>query len=117
AECRRLLEVSKQTGTLLMVAHCRRFDAVWQAWGKYVTQGKLGDSILWRHVMAGVGPGRWFMDDKLGGGPLMDGAIHNYDFANWMWGDPQRVVASGIKLDPNVTAVDTATAIVEYENN
>jgi predicted dehydrogenase len=58
----------------------------------------------------------WFVDDKLGGGPLIDGAIHNQDFAAWLFGDPQYVQASGIKIDSKVTAVDTATAIVHYAN-
>ncbi len=113
ADCRRMIEASKQTGQLLMVAHCRRFDSIWGAWGKAVVEGRIGAPVMWRDVSAGVNGG-WFMDDRIGGGPLIDGAVHNYDFANMMWGDPLNVVASSIKLNEEVTAVDTGTAVVEY---
>lgn len=54
------------------------------------------------------------MDEVLGGGPLIDGAVHNYDFANWIFGEPESVVASAIKMDPQVTALDTGSAVVRY---
>jgi predicted dehydrogenase len=54
------------------------------------------------------------MDDALGGGPLIDGAVHNYDFANWLFGDPEQVLASTLKLNQGVTAVDTGSTIVRY---
>ncbi len=115
AECRKLNRLSETTGTLLMVGHCRRYDPHWGSWGTYVRSGRLGWPVLWRHTMAGSGPSSsWFMDEKLGGGPLLDGAIHNYDFANLIFGDPESVVASTIKLNPAVTAVDTGSAVVRY---
>jgi myo-inositol 2-dehydrogenase/D-chiro-inositol 1-dehydrogenase len=114
AECRRLNDLAEKTGVPLMVAHCRRYDPYWGIWRKAVLAGRIGAPVLWRHVMAGRGPGRWFMDERLGGGPLLDGAVHNYDFANWIFGDPVSVVAGTIKMDPAVTAADTGSAIVQY---
>lgn len=113
SDCRKMIEVSKKTRQLLMVAHCRRFDSIWGAWGKAVTSGRIGGPVVWRDVSSGLNGG-WFMDEKIGGGPLIDGAVHNYDFANMMWGDPISVIASSIKLNKKVSAVDTATAVVEY---
>jgi predicted dehydrogenase len=114
AQCLRLIEDAEKTNTLLMVAHCRRFDPYWTAWGKYVTAGKLGAPVLWRDVRASPGHGSWFMDHELGGGPLMDGAIHNYDFANWIFGAPESILSSAIKLDPTVSAIDTGSTIIRY---
>ena len=117
AQCHKMMEASKRHKTFLMVAHCRRYDPDWGAMARVVKKGGLGRPVLWRSVMAGIGPRRpWFMDDKLGGGPLLDGAIHNYDFANLVFGDPESVVCSGIKLDNSCTAVDTASAIVRYKS-
>ena len=113
ADCREMIEVSNETKQLLMVAQCRRFDSIWAAWGKAVTDGRIGNPVIWRDVAASIN-GSWFMNEEIGGGPLMDGAVHNYDFANLMWGDPIRVIASSVKLDENVTAVDTATAVIDY---
>jgi len=114
AQCQQLIEEATQQNTLLMVAHCRRFDPYWSAWGKRVTAGELGMPILWRDARARINARNWFMDEDLGGGPLLDGAIHNYDFANWIFGEPESVYASALKLNPNVSAVDTATAIIRY---
>jgi predicted dehydrogenase len=117
AQCRALNRVQAKTGTLLMVAHCRRYDAHWGTWGKAVRAGRLGFPVLWRNCSAGLGPGRWFMDDELGGGPLIDGAVHNYDFANMIFGDPESVVSSTLKLDPKVSAIDTGSAVVRYADD
>ena len=115
AQCQRLIEDAANADTLLMVAHCRRFDPHWKSWGELVTNGTLGTPILWRDARARLGPGSWFMDDELGGGPLIDGAIHNYDFANWIFGEPESVLASAIKMDPAYSAVDTGSAIIRYK--
>lgn len=114
AQCHQLNEDAAKANTLLMIAHCRRFDPYWKSWGAYVIAGKLGSPLIWRDVRAGFSPGGWFMDDDLGGGPLIDGAIHNYDFANWIFGEPESVLASGVKMDPAVSAIDTGSAIIRY---
>lgn len=114
AQCQRLIEEAEKNNTLLMIAHCRRYDPYWNSWGDYVRAGKLGAPLLWRDVRAGFSPGGWFMDHELGGGPLIDGAVHNYDFANWIFGEPECVLASGIKMDPTVSAIDTGSVIIRY---
>jgi myo-inositol 2-dehydrogenase/D-chiro-inositol 1-dehydrogenase len=99
-----------------MIAHCRRYDPEWGAIAKVVQSGRLGSPILWRHVLACVGPRNWFMDDKLGGGPLIDGAVHTYDYANYMFGKPDTVLSSSIKLNRKLTATDTGSAVVRYKS-
>lgn len=117
ADAHRMIDVSEKTRKLLMVAHCRRFDTDWGTMAKIIGSGTLGGPVLWRHVNSWLinfgGP--WFMDHKLSGGPLMDGAIHNYDFANLIFGEPESVIASSIKLTKK-TAIDTATAVVRYKS-
>jgi len=116
ADCHRMIDVADKTGQLLMVAQCRRYDADWGTFAKVYRSGKLGKTVLWRHCMAGNSPpSPWFMDDKLGGGPMIDGAVHNQDFAVMLFGDPTHVVVSSIKLT-KYSAVDTATAVVHYQN-
>ena len=116
ADSRRMNDVAAKTGKLLMVAQCRRYDTDWGAFAKIIQSGGIGQPVLWRHVMAGYGPRvPWFMDAKLGGGPMMDGAVHNQDFANMIFGDPVSVTASAIKLT-NWTCVDTASATIQYDS-
>ena len=114
AQCHRVNEVARKSRKVMMVAHCRRYDPDWGQIERIYRQGVLGKPVLWRSISAGRGPQNWFMDDKLGGGPLMDGAVHNYDFANLLFGDPQEVYASSIKLS-KCTAIDTGTAMVHYK--
>ena len=114
AAARRMIETARKARRVLMVAHCRRYDADWGTFGRIVKAGKLGRPLMWRSVMGGhAPPAPWFMDEKLGGGPLFDAAIHNIDFANALFGDPRHVLASSIKLT-DCTAQDTTTAIVRY---
>ncbi len=115
-DCRRMIDVADKTGRLLMVAQCRRYDTDWGTFAKVYRAGKLGSPVLWRHCMAGNRPPTpWFMDAKLGGGPMIDGAVHNQDFAVMLFGKPTEVVVSSIKLTKH-TAVDTASAVIHYEN-
>jgi predicted dehydrogenase len=116
AECQEMNEAADRARRLLMVAHCRRFDADWGAFARTYIAGELGERILWRLVRGGVIGGKWFMDEQCGRGPLFDGAVHNYDFANWIFGPAESVVGSSIKLDPSCTAIDTGNAIVRYRN-
>jgi predicted dehydrogenase len=120
ADCQKMIDAAEKYKQVLMVAHCRRFDTDWGTFGKIYKNGELGDKILWRHTNASMialwNPSKWFLDEKLGGGPLIDGAVHNYDFGNSIFGDPESVIASSIKLSNDCTAVDTATAVVQYKN-
>ena len=114
ADCHRMLDAAGKTRQKLMVAHCRRFDPQWGTMAKAIASGVIGQPVLWRAVAAHVfRVAPWFMDEKLGGGPMIDGLVHNYDFANLMFGEPQYVQASAIKLSRH-SATDTATAIVHY---
>lgn len=114
ADCRKMIEAAKRSRKILMVAHCRRFDRDWGRFAQIIKSGTLGRPIIWRSIVGERGPDGWYMDEKLGGGPLMDGAVHNYDFANMLFGAAACVTAHPIKLNPRITTVDTATAMVEY---
>jgi predicted dehydrogenase len=116
-ECQQMLDAADRAGKLLMVAHCRRFDVDWGTFANIYRAGRLGEQVLWRSVRGGIGPRNpWFMDHNMGGGPLFDGAIHDQDFGNWLFGDPDSVMGSSVKMDPKSSAIDTASAIIRYKN-
>jgi predicted dehydrogenase len=120
ADCHKMISASEKYKQLLMVAQCRRFDTDWGTFGKIYKAGELGEKVLWRHTNASklsiYNPSKWFLDEQVGGGPLLDGAVHNYDYANHIFGDPESVIATSIKLDNDCTAVDTGTAVVQYKS-
>jgi len=116
-DCQEMNDAAEKAGKLLMIAHCRRFDTDWGTFANVYRAGEIGTPVLWRSVRAGIGPlSPWFLDEKLGGGPLMDGAVHDQDFGNWLFGDPESVIGSSIKFDPKCTAIDTGSVVIRYKS-
>lgn len=91
---RRMKKVCDESGVRLTIGFVRRFDAQWGKLKQIVQSGVLGTPVIWRFA-AGDRPAHpWFRDETKGGGPLMDGAIHNYDSALQIFGPAASVQAS-----------------------
>jgi predicted dehydrogenase len=92
AEAEAMLEASQQSGALLMVAHCWRFDAE-VLWLKQHV-GQLGKIIRTKGygVHSHWGPDGWFAQAQYaGGGSIADMGIHAIDTARFLLGDPKPV--------------------------
>lgn len=112
-----MIEECDKAGVKLGLGFVRRFDNLWLKMADIVKSGTLGHPIIWRSLSAGVGaPTPWFFDRELGGGPFVDGAVHNYDFGALMLGKVVQVTANLKTLRSGTTAKDTGTAILDYEN-
>lgn len=114
-ECDSMIDACEKAGVTLMVGQVRRYDSDWGTWRKVVESGTLGRPVIWRQTQAGSGPGSWFMDDKMGGGPFMDGCVHNWDFANLVFGKPESAHATLMRLSGS-SAFDTGSATVKYKS-
>ena len=112
-DCDRMIDACERAGVLLMIGHVRRYDADWGAWKKIVQSGRIGRPVIWRQTAGGAGPGGWFMEAGMGEGPFMDGCVHNWDFANAVFGEPVEATGSLARLYGK-TALDSGTAIVRY---
>jgi predicted dehydrogenase len=91
AECDEMIEVSRASGALLMVAHCWRFRDEVLAMRERVASGELGEVVKTRGYGAHAtwGPEGWFVDPALaGGGALVDMGVHAIDTARFLLGDP-----------------------------
>ncbi len=119
AQCDALLAAAARSTGTLTVGFVRRYDADWGTMAKIVTDNAIGRPVIWR-VMAGHGGPAvaWFNDHDKGGGPLMDGAVHNYDFMlQRMFGPARRVLAVGLQWDTERNrCLDTGSVIVEFES-
>lgn len=112
-----MLQAQQESGAPLQVGFVRRFDAEWLAWREAILQNKIGRPVIWRDIMAGPGPGNaWFNQDEKGGGPFLDGCIHNLDFALWTFGPAEWVFAHGRTLHEGNTAIDTGTATIRFQS-
>ena len=99
AECDEMIDVSRASGALLMVAHCWRFRDEVLAMRERVASGELGEVVKTRGYGAHAtwGPEGWFVDPALaGGGALVDMGVHAIDTARFLLGypTPSRVCAA-----------------------
>ena len=114
ADARRMARACSQADVRLTIGFVRRFDAQWGKLKEIIQSGAVGEPVIWRFAGGGR-PGRpWFRDENKGGGPLMDGAVHNYDFALQIFGPAASAQASSLQFDPTSVGADTASVIVNF---
>ena len=115
ADAQEMIDACSQAGVILMLGFVRRFDNDWGTFKRLVEEGAIGRPVVWRHFMAGGGPhNSWFIDGEKGGGPIIDGAIHDLDFANWLFGP--MAWCQGSARHFKSTSWDTVTVTIGYES-
>ena len=112
----RIAAAVRESGAPFQVGFVRRFDDEWLNWRQAVQSDKIGRPVVWRDVASGPAPGAWFVRDEQGGGPFLDGCIHNFDFALSMFGKAQWAFCHGRSLGEGHTAIDTGNATVRFES-
>ena len=65
-------------------------------------------------VNAPLAADHWLNDPRVGGGRILGEACHMFDFANWLCGNPVRVMAAALPAPPAVGSVESATITIEY---
>lgn len=119
-EGEQMLEASLQSGTLLMVGHCWRFDEE-VLWLKQQTS-KLGKIVRTKGygVHTHWGPGGWFTQKQLaGGGAMADTGIHALDTACYLLDSPKPVsvfARIGTHYHPEIEVDDTGMVMVNWDN-
>ena len=114
-QARRIADAAAGSRAAVQVGFVRRFDEEWLAWREAVRSGAIGRPVVWRDAYTGHGPaGAWFNRDDQGGGPFLDGTIHNYDFALHTFGPVAWVQAHLRTMRAGSTALDTGTATLHF---
>ncbi|MEW6716454.1 MAG: Gfo/Idh/MocA family oxidoreductase [Chloroflexota bacterium] len=118
-EAARMEKISQDSGTLLMLAHCWRFDkeVLWlksqiKQLGKIIRTKSYGVHVNW-------GPSGWFTQKKFaGGGALADMGIHALDTTRFLLDDPLpvRVYARIGTYYRDFDVDDTGVVIVSWED-
>lgn len=111
-----IADAVRASGAPFQVGFVRRFDDEWLRWRQTVQAGKIGHPVVWHDVASASAPGAWFVNDELGGGPFLDGCIHNLDFALSTFGPAKWAFCHGRTLGEGHTAVDTGTATVRFQS-
>ena len=112
----RIADAVRASGAPFQVGFVRRFDDQWLRWRQTVQAGKIGRPVVWHDVASTSAPGAWFMRDELGGGPFLDGCIHNLDFALSTFGPAEWAFCHGHTLGAGHSAVDSGTATVRFQS-
>ncbi|MFW6438341.1 MAG: Gfo/Idh/MocA family protein [Armatimonadota bacterium] len=116
-EAERMAQACEENGVLLQIGFVRHFCNEWLKLRELIQGGAIGRPVVWRSVSGGSGaPTPWFFDRKIGGGPFIDGAVHNYDFARYTFGDASRVCANLRHMKQMGDAWDTGTAVVDFDS-
>src|SRR5262245_47859063 len=118
-EAEQMMEASEKSGSLLMVAHCWRFDpdVLWlkdqvTRLGKIIRTKGYGVHTNW-------GPSGWFTQKPFaGGGAMADMGIHALDTARFLLGDPKpvSVYANIGTYYKDFDVDDTGVILVEWDN-
>ena len=115
AQAEAMAQAAAESGAPLQIGFVRRFDDEWLAFRDAVQAGKIGRPVIWHDVSSGPGPSSaWYCVDEQGGGPFLDGCIHNIDFALHTFGPAEAVFTHAATFRHEGTALDTGTAVVKF---
>ncbi len=138
-QAQEMVEVSKQTGKILMVGFCRRFGDNAKALKEIIDSGDLGNIYYAKTgcLRRWGNPGGWFSDKKRsGGGPVIDLGVHMIDLIRYLSGKPKAVSVtastfSQMGMKPEIKGIskynsadyseyndveDCATAMIKFDN-
>jgi predicted dehydrogenase len=77
-------------------------------------QAGSGPAQLAYRVSSPAAPEHWLNDPHQGGGRILGEACHMFDFANWLLGSPERVLAAAIPAPPGVESPESASVTIQY---
>ena len=118
-DARRIVSAAEAGDGVFMVGHVSRFEPEHRAAKELVDSGYVGEVAMMVHSMTtslpGWSEGGWLAKPEESGGPLLDLAVHSFDYLAWMIGSPAvrvHAVAADSPAGPSTYAVAT----VRYAN-
>jgi predicted dehydrogenase len=102
AEAEAMLAIAAETGVIFPVGHVARFEEDHRTAQQIVARGDLGQLRMASQSITGPFPDwsahGWFADQTQSGGPVLDLAIHSFDYLLWLFQDRViRVSAVGVR--------------------
>jgi predicted dehydrogenase len=119
AEARRVVAAADAAPGMLTIGHVSRFEPDHKSARELVDAGEVGEVRLVKHSTTSTLPnwteGGWLADPSTSGGPLVDQAVHSFDYARWVIGSPA-VRVHGMTADSGAGPSTYALATVRYAN-
>lgn len=113
AAARNLHDAAEKSGCVLQIGHWRRFSPPWATAKRVVDDGAIGRPLWIRLSQWDANPPpASFCDPKVSGGLAIDCGVHEYDLAEWFFGEPVTTVRAW-----NLPLVDVSLATVGDVDN
>jgi myo-inositol 2-dehydrogenase/D-chiro-inositol 1-dehydrogenase len=109
----------ERAGVRLLVAHVVRYFPEYAAAQAAVAAGRIGRPAVLRLRRESSRPSKaaesWIFDETRSGGLILDLMVHEFDFARWIAGEVESVMARHVR-DASGRDVDYAVAILRHAN-
>jgi UDP-N-acetylglucosamine 3-dehydrogenase len=122
AEASEIVRLCEEAGVRLYVGQVLRFFHQYAHARRLVRSGMLGTPRLIHLTRAAGHPAQlddrgWFRSVANTGGAVMEGGVHDLDFARWCMGEVERVYAQGITYRDDLELVgDHSLVILHFES-
>jgi predicted dehydrogenase len=117
ADALALTDACRQAGVRCFVAHVTRYFPEYAAAQAAVAAGRIGRPAILRLRRESSRPGKaatsWLFDEARSGGLILDLMVHDFDFARWIAGEVESVMARRVR-DASGCDVDYAVAILHH---
>jgi myo-inositol 2-dehydrogenase/D-chiro-inositol 1-dehydrogenase len=117
ADAQALAEACDRAGVRLLVAHVVRYFPEYAAAQAAVAAGRIGRPAVLRLRRESSRPSKgaesWLFDETRSGGLILDLMVHEFDFARWIAGEVESVMARHVR-DASGRDVDFAVAILRH---
>ncbi|NBO68525.1 MAG: ChbG/HpnK family deacetylase, partial [Actinobacteria bacterium] len=120
---KKLADEAASKNLVLQIGHWRRFSPPWLTAKRLLDEGSIGEPLMIRLSQWDANsPPASFCDVNISGGLAIDCGVHEYDLAEWFFGEPTRAVrAWNLPLVERsleaVGDVDNLCAILEFNNS
>ena len=117
ADALALTDACRRRGVRCFVAHVTRYFPEYAAAQAAVAAGRIGRPAILRLRRESSRPAKattsWLFDEARSGGLILDLMVHDFDFARWIAGEVETVMARRVR-DASGCDVDYAVAILRH---
>jgi myo-inositol 2-dehydrogenase/D-chiro-inositol 1-dehydrogenase len=114
-----MVEACRAAGVHLLPAHVVRYFPEYAAARAAVAAGQIGRPAILRLRRESSRPGKsphsWIFDETRSGGLILDLMIHDFDYARWIAGEVESVMARRVR-DASGCDVDYAVALLRHSS-
>jgi predicted dehydrogenase len=117
AQAEAMIAAAAEAGVKLMVGHGARYEEDHRRAQQILSRGDLGRLRMASQSITGPFPDwsahGWFADAEQSGGPVLDLAVHSFDYLNWLFQNPA-VRVSAVGAHHKIAVFSYALVTVRY---